>query len=255
MKCELCGKPLKVLHTFGLQVIETCPCKIEKLAREEQAEIKAGTENLYKTYLRVAEVSPRNRLVQLDKLTPRDGQAEVIELAKQLADNVWTANTGLYLIGGVGCGKTMISAGIVNRALKNQAESASDERKRKFAYIDESMDCTLNPVARLISTVELLGKIQSTFGSYDTQETIDKYKKVRLLVLDDIGAEKASEWVEARFYEIIDYRYNHLLPTVITSNLTPSELSKKVGERIADRIREMCKVVAIKTSSQRITAK
>jgi DNA replication protein DnaC len=77
---------------------------------------------------------------------------------------------------------------------------------------------------------------------------------VPLLVLDDLGAEKTTEWVQSVIYEIIDHRYNEYLPLIITTNLKAGELAEKLGSRTADRIRSFCKLVMLNLKSQRPTA-
>ena len=79
-------------------------------------------------------------------------------------------------------------------------------------------------------------------------------KTVELLVLDDLGAEKSSEWTKSVLFEIIDYRYNEMLPILITTNCPPKELKAKIGDRSYDRIREMCALVPVTAESQRKTA-
>ena len=74
-------------------------------------------------------------------------------------------------------------------------------------------------------------------------EIIEQAKKVELLVLDDLGAEKPSEWVVEKLFQVVNYRYNEMLPTIFTSNLSPEELENRIGERTVARIIEMAKVI------------
>lgn len=70
-------------------------------------------------------------------------------------------------------------------------------------------------------------------------EEADPYLAAKLapfLVIDDLGAEKPSEWTVETAFGLIDYRYNWLLPTVITTNLTPPDLEGHVGARTMSRI-------------------
>ena len=64
-----------------------------------------------------------------------------------------------------------------------------------------------------------------------------------LLVLDDAGAEKWTEWTEPTLYTIIDERYSYCKPLIITTNSTLDELEKKIGDRAMDRVLEMCEIV------------
>jgi DNA replication protein DnaC len=64
-------------------------------------------------------------------------------------------------------------------------------------------------------------------------------------VLDDLGAEKPSEWTCEKLLELVDERYVQARPTIVTSNLPPNKLSTHVGERVASRLAEMCTVVPV----------
>ena len=77
-------------------------------------------------------------------------------------------------------------------------------------------------------------------------------RRKKCLILDDMGAEKTSEWSIQTLYSIIDRRYRDEKQTLITSNLTLDEIAEKVGDRIASRIAGMCKVVEIKGKDRRI---
>lgn len=92
-----------------------------------------------------------------------------------------------------------------------------------------------------IKTIELLSMIKDTYNKKDTEitekEVLDSIKKAPFLIVDDIGTEKTSEWVNSIFLEILDYRISHLLVTIFTSNVPQSDL--KLDERIVDRIIKM----------------
>lgn len=94
-----------------------------------------------------------------------------------------------------------------------------------------------------ITANDLLTKIRSTYqkNATDTEQDIfSKYGEATLLVLDDLGVEKSTDWVYQVLYTIINYRYEHLLPTIITSNLSLDELANKLDDdRIPSRISRM----------------
>lgn len=81
--------------------------------------------------------------------------------------------------------------------------------------------------------------------------TIRDCQKAALLVIDDIGAEKPSEWTQERVYSVIDHRYAHCLPLIVTSNLPPKGLAAQAGDRAASRLAEMCEVVAMTGTDRR----
>jgi DNA replication protein DnaC len=85
----------------------------------------------------------------------------------------------------------------------------------------------------------------------DSESEFRKFADARLLLIDDLGAAKTSEWTEEINYRLINHRYEHELPTVITSNLTPKELSGVLGERVFSRLSEMCERIVLKGHDRR----
>jgi DNA replication protein DnaC len=67
-----------------------------------------------------------------------------------------------------------------------------------------------------------------------------KLQTTPLLLIDDLGAGKYSEWVEDITLELLDERYTRRLPTMISSNLNTKDLGAVVGERVASRLRQRC---------------
>lgn len=73
----------------------------------------------------------------------------------------------------------------------------------------------------------------------DSEAEFRQYADAALLIVDDLGAAKGSEWVEEINYRLINHRYEHMLPTLITSNVPVSELAHALGDRAASRLAEM----------------
>lgn len=88
----------------------------------------------------------------------------------------------------------------------------------------------------------------------DSEAEFRKWAGARLLLLDDIGAAKTSEWIEEVNYRLVNHRYEHELPTLITSNLTPKELAAVLGERVYSRLSEMCQRIVLKGGDRRRAA-
>lgn len=88
----------------------------------------------------------------------------------------------------------------------------------------------------------------------DTEDEFLRYANAPLLVLDDLGAAKASEWTEEINYRLINYRYENLLPTLVTSNVRPKELRDTLGERVASRLVEMADRVVLDGADRRRAA-
>nr|WP_302597948.1 ATP-binding protein [uncultured Cellulosilyticum sp.] len=94
---------------------------------------------------------------------------------------------------------------------------------------------------RFITTIDLLGKIKETYddkSNISEQKLIADFCEIPILILDDIGTERASAWVTEIFFKILDTRKINKKVTLITSNLSIDELQH--DERIKSRLRKMC---------------
>ena len=83
-------------------------------------------------------------------------------------------------------------------------------------------------------------------GRSDSEQVeafIKKIKKVPLLIMDDLGAEKPSDWVRERLYAIVNDRYSEMLSTIFTTNCTEQELRINLQDRIVSRV--MCDEVLV----------
>lgn len=127
-------------------------------------------------------------------------------------------DTSLYLCGAAGTGKTVFATFMVRLKWLNNINAK---------YIN--YPAWISEVRNDLKNIE-----------YKT-EKIKKYKG--LIVLDDIGVGKSSDFVIERTYLIIDYRQTNNLQTVITSNLRLNELTTKFDPRISSRIEAMCKQI------------
>lgn len=89
---------------------------------------------------------------------------------------------------------------------------------------------------------KLLGQIRGTFdaegGSY--LSLFREVTQTDLLVLDDLGAERRTEWVLEQLYAIVNERWADMRATVVTTNFMKSELELQLGSRIVSRLSEMC---------------
>lgn len=138
---------------------------------------------------------------------------------------------GLYLHGAVGAGKTHIAY-----AIKKQWDE-------------------LNPYhpAQFWNVTELIHEIKMDFDRFEKVYAAERLlQSDSLLILDDIGAEKTTEFVAETLYLIVNDRYEKMRPIIFTSNLPIGELAAKVGDRTASRIVEMCDIVNLEGGDRRI---
>ena len=243
--CEYCGRKIQEVLIMGVSIRQTCSCIIEKRQKEERKAIIEQVTRVQDELRIKAGLNKRQMTQTFINFIPDKGQIEAYEFCMKFARKL-SANEdkGLYITGAVGSGKTHLASAIIN--------SIIDNRELNYAEI---LNTELNPRMMFYSMIGLLNDIRRTYSTNDiSQDLITRICKTPLLVIDDIGVEKTSDWVSERLFEIVDYRYGNMLPLVITTNLTPSELVVAIGERVYDRIRSMCKLVAITSKGQRRTA-
>lgn len=86
----------------------------------------------------------------------------------------------------------------------------------------------------------------------DSEAEFRRYRNASVLLLDDLGAErKPTEFTEEINFRLINWRYENHLPTLITSNLVPKEISDRLGDRVTSRLIEMCQRVVFKGPDRR----
>ena len=125
---------------------------------------------------------------------------------------------GLYLYGNFGCGKTYLVSALFNELAKKNIKST------------------------IIYFPELLRSLKASFSNTEEnyEERFDAVKEANLLLLDDIGAEKLSDWARDEVLGVIlQYRMEEHLPTFFTSNLSLKELEEhlQIGKSSEDKIK------------------
>jgi len=155
----------------------------------------------------------------------------------------YDARRGYFLTGPVGVGKTHKAVAMMREAIIRNSNAWRTADLVRGIYN-----------ARFFPVTSLLMRIKDSFHpeAAETEgEIISQVTSPDLIVLDDLGAEKVSDWTLQTFYTIIDTRSREQRTTIITSNLSLDELSAKLSDRISSRIRGMCEVIVMAGKDRR----
>lgn len=175
-----------------------------------------------------------HRQTAIDKhFTPRiASDLEELDIDTSGIDVDFKSGESLYLHGPTSGGKTLVAAQLLLDEKMKAYLKGGNHLNKKFSFV---------------STPDLLFKIKDTFDNNETTERsiVSQYSKnIHFLILDDFGVvAKSSEWVLNTFYLIINGRYENKLPTIFTSNIDLNQVAELFDDRIASRIRRMCKVL------------
>lgn len=202
-------------------------CRFDDKGREFRKSCECRNAEIEKQKLKFAEIPEHFREMKLENFS---GSVYQNEASKSLIRNVcmtvkeymenfkefYDQGIGLYLYSNTrGSGKTRMAASIANRLLENKY-------RVKFA----------------ISTT-IINEIKNTWNKdneYTESKLLNDLSTVDILIIDDFGTEKISEWVNEKYYYIINERYIAKKVTIFTSNDSLSELS--YNSRITNRILE-----------------
>lgn len=207
-----------------------CKCRQEQREREEAEHKRILFEDKVK---RLRQMGFPEREMQEWTFANADGSNEkLISAAQRYVDNFKEFRKngkGLLLFGTVGTGKTFISACIAN------------------ALIDRGCPVLMTNFARIANTVS---------GMWEgKQEYYDSLNDYQLLVLDDLAAERKTEYMSEIVFNVIDARYRAGLPLIVTTNLTSEELKHPADisyQRTFSRLLEMCVPVKVDGKDKRL---
>lgn len=252
--CRFCGKALEAIgfyvpnsylnHWINGQEYEKCDCQKSKdywetLKKQEEKqrikEIKERDEKEYQKRL--------NFLIENSHLGKRfydrtfstfivdDNNRRYYETCQRYAQKFKEVNKdgiGIILTGGYGVGKTHLAAAIAHELMKQGYQ----------------------PIFGTL--INLLDRVKSTYNTSESKETeqniIDSYINCSLLIIDDLGKEKPSEWTLEKLYQVFNSRYEDNKPIIITTNYSMNRLIERLtvnnntetAEAIVSRIYEMC---------------
>jgi DNA replication protein DnaC len=216
--CETCdGTTWKTITIDGVPRVTRCEC---------------WHRQLYDSLLNSARIPRRYLHCELTNFeTHTDSQRTAHRRALKLVDDFPVADRGLLLHGEAGVGKTHLAVAVMKEIIR---------RKSGRAVFYE--------------TRELLKLVRDSYSNRAELSELDVLKPVleaELLVLDDLGAEKKSEWVDETLGLVVNTRYSERRLTVFTTNLSdventePTSMAFQLGLRTRSRLKEMCEWVCI----------
>jgi DNA replication protein DnaC len=191
-----------------------CRCRAQRVERRRAHSLSA--------------VIPRKyRGASFDRPPVTDMPAPQVQMVKRFVrdlDANLDGGRGLWFYGSVGTGKTTLAM-LVSRAALDAGRSVA-----------------------IYSLPRLLAEIRATFetdseGSY--VDFLDRLAAVDLLHVDDVGAERTSDWVLEQLYAIVNARYEDERSMIITTNLERDALVEQIRERTVSRLEEMCALVPL----------
>jgi DNA replication protein DnaC len=207
-RCPKCGGDGFVLDETGDAT--ACECRAARLRRVRSS---GGSAVIPRKY-RVLSFD-REPVTHLDREAVRRVRDFIHRLPRHLA-----AGDGLWFTGDVGTGKTSLAM-LVSKAALEEGHSVA-----------------------IYSVPRLLAEIRDTYdrnpGERSYIEFFERLAAVDLLHLEDVGAEKQSDWVLEQLYSLINERYEQQRSIIVTTNLGLAELEQQIGSRTTSRIVEMC---------------
>ena len=211
------------------EMASPCACRERRIAQARMRGVRSVLPSKYQgVSLDRPPVSDMARDPQTRKVVE-----QVVAYIEALDDNL-SDGRGLWLEGSVGTGKTTLAMLVSKRAI---------EAGRSVA---------------IYSLPRLLARIRRTYdgdaGELSYLEFFRRLTSVDLLHIDDLGAEKRSDWVLEQLYAIVDERYATNRSMIVTTNMGLDELEEQIGERTVSRLAEMCETLPLFGDDRRYAA-
>lgn len=232
--CSNCGNQVKSIDFYdsfkevNRKIPGTCPCQ-EKMQETMRLKEERRAKAERAAYLRDIAQLGRYSDSTLDTFQPRVGTEKALWECKRLAAE-FPREAGILLFGAYGNGKSRLVAAVAN------------------ALITKGYICLFRNVPRLFAEIKQTFDTNAPIREWRVMELL---KKADLLILDDLGAHKWTEWREDTLYAIIDDRYSAQKPIIATTNCNLDDLEDRIGGRSFDRLKEMCLIVENTADSYR----
>lgn len=242
-KCPDCGENLyKQYDFFGKKRIVkvVCKCQAERIQKEQFQQENFEKQQRLERLITNSLMDKKFKNSTFENWDFNKGSKQMHSLGLKYANDFKKCKEnglGLLIYGEPGNGKTYLSSCIANKLLEDFV-----------------------PVI-CVSINALLGRIQETYNRWGKEAEADVIRglcNADLLIIDDLGTEKRTDWSKSMIYNIIDSRYRSNLPLIITSNLrinpkdTNGVLTELYDKRTEDRILEMCTPILNTSKSIRV---
>lgn len=179
--------------------------------------------------LRRADVPERYINCRMKSFVPQN--ADQIAVVKALDESLKAgAVKSLVLVGDPGVGKSHLAVALLTEHIK---------RNRKYGMFLSVTDLFL----RLHR--EMNASKQGDHQADGRPGVLEEAMQQDILLLDDLGSERPTAYTRDTIYSLLDHRYTHELPLIVTTNLRGGKLSEHVGERLYSRLAQMCRTVEV----------
>lgn len=218
--------------------------KLQMLEEEKKLRMMQEFANKVDKIIKNSKMSRRNLNYKFENFEVNSNNKKVYQCLKEYSEKLANSveRKGLILVGNNGVGKTHLACSIANELIKDG--------------IPIIYGTLINLLAELKNTYDVDNNISE-------MEIIKLYEKVDLLIIDDLGKEKPSEWGLEKLFTIINSRYENNLPVIITTNYDQNSLINRLSingeietaKSIISRLYEMCYLVKIEDRDHRIKNK
>lgn len=232
--CPICKEATTREIQFGSKtriVGRMCRCERQRVAERDEANRVRQEKERYEERIRRSGIDAKLKDASFDNFKVNEANSKAFKICKAYAENfsqMYDENRGILLYGTVGTGKSYLSACIANYLL------------------NRGISVVMTSFAKILSAVQ---------GDHEEEiELMNLLRNAKLVIFDDIGAERSTDYALEKVFNFIDERYRAHQPMIITTNNDFGKM-KEEGDirhsRIYDRIFEVCCPIALNGDSWR----